>query len=407
LADKTPFRTEQLRLETGERFVLTAGADGMPVWWPNLYCQIGIREQALGFSTMQANMNAVCVFHNVCDRLGIDVDARIESLELFREEELAALREELRRDLRNSETHGRGSDAAEAVRNAHWKNRLIAVRDYILWRANPVIDRMSLRDERLPEARRRLEDLPKRLVGKITVKKNTSKEGMDEKTERAFLDAITPGHPTNPFRKRNQIRNQALWRLYHAGLRRSAPLTLTGHHLHLNTDDPYVFVPRVQDDPDDPRAQEPRNKTLAHPVSLRADTAAILHDYMVKHRPTYPGAKKSKYVFLSQESTPEEPAPLSIGSVVWMYQRLREKVPGIPKDFSPHMVRRSNKDRMGDAAEELGFSSELEQQVVNQQSGWTPTSETSLDYQRRRLRRKGNQLAVVMQDKATGGRANG
>lgn len=402
MADQTPFRTEQLRLETGERFVLTVGADGMPVWWPNLYCQIGIRERALGFSAMQANMNAVCVFHSVCDRLGIDVDARIESLELFREEEMAALREELRRNLRNSEKHGRGSDAEKAVRNAHWKNRLIAVRDYILWRANPVIDRMSLRDERLPEARRRLEALPKRLVGKITVKKNTSKEGMDEKAERAFLDAITPGHPSNPFNKRNQVRNQALWRLYHAGLRRSAPLTLTGRNLHLNGSDPYVFVPRVQDDPDDPRAQEPRNKTSAHPVSLSLETAAILHDYMVRHRPNYPGAKKSKYLFFSQKGH-----PISINAVVRTYLRLREKVPGIPDDFSPHMVRRTNKDRMGDAAEEIGLSPDLEQQVVNQQSGWAPTSKTSLDYQRRRLRLKGNKIAMAMQKKATGGRANG
>lgn len=158
---------------------------------------------------MHAYMNAICVFHNVCGDLGIDVDARIESLELFREEELAALREELRRKLRN----GRGSDdGTKTVRNAHWKSRLIAVCNYIVWRANPVIDRMSLRDERLPEARRRLEALPKRLVGKIVVRENTSKEGMDEKIERAFLDAITPGHPSNPFNRRNQVRNQALSR---------------------------------------------------------------------------------------------------------------------------------------------------------------------------------------------------
>jgi hypothetical protein len=398
LVEKTRFRTEQLRLENGERFVLTVAADGMPVWWPNLYCQIAIREGGISFSAMHASMSAICVFHNTFGNLGIDIDARIESLELFREEEIAALRDELRRKLRNSDAQGRGS-SGETVRNAHWKSRLTAVSNYIVWRTNPVIDRMSLRDERLPEARRRLAALPKRLVGKIVVRKNTSKEGMGEKTERAFLNAITPGNPTNPFNKRNQIRNQALWRLYHAGLRRSGPLILTGRHLHLNTDDPYVFVPRVQDDP---RAQEPRNKTLAHPVSLRADTAAILHDYMVNHRPTYPGAKKSKYVFFSREG-----APLSIGSVVWMYGRLRKKVPGIPDDFAPHMVRRTNKDRMGDATEELGFTPELEQQVVNQQSGWTPTSQTKLNYQRRRLRRKGNQIAIAMQDKATGGRANG
>jgi hypothetical protein len=80
MAEKMPFCTEQLRLETGERFVLTVDADGMPVWWPNLYCQIAIRERGIGFSTMHACMSAVCIFHNVCDRLGIDIDARIESL---------------------------------------------------------------------------------------------------------------------------------------------------------------------------------------------------------------------------------------------------------------------------------------------------------------------------------------
>ncbi|MCP3476289.1 hypothetical protein NLM33_39410 [Bradyrhizobium sp. CCGUVB1N3] len=398
MLEPTPFRTEQLRLETGERFVLTVDADGMPAWWPNLYCQIRIRERGISYSAMRAYMSAVCAFHNICAELIIDVDARIESLELFREEEIATLRDELREKRRNP---------TESVKNAHWKSRLIAVAEYIVWRCDPVIDRMVLDDKRLPEARRRLEALPKRLVGKIVVKKNTSKEGMDEKTEQAFLDAITPGHPTNPFNKRSQVRNQALWRLYHAGLRRSAPLILTGGHLHLNGDDPYVFVPRSPDDPNDPRADEPRNKTLAHSVSLRPDSAAILHDYMVKDRLTYPGAKKSKYIFLSQESSEKSPKPLSIGAVVGMYERLREKVPGIPADFAPHMVRRTNKDRMGDAAEEAGLSPSTEQSVINQQSGWTPTSETSLQYQRRRLRRKGNQLAIVMQDKATGGRANG
>lgn len=403
MSDRTPFRTEQLRFDSGERYALTVCADGMPAWWPNLYCTMRLRQAGMGFSAMQAHMNAVCVFHNVCSRLGIDIDARIESLELFREEELASLREELRRPLRNSDAQGRGDDGPKAVKNAHWKNRLIAVRDYILWRSDLVLDRMSSRDERLAEVRHRLKDLPKRLVGKIRVHRNTHKEGMDEKTERAFLDAITPGHPTNPFNRRNQIRNHALWRLYYAGLRRSEGIVLAVRNIHLNGDDPYVYVPRVQDDSDDPRAQEPRTKTLAHPVSLSVLTAKLLHDYVTLHRPTYPGAKKSKYLFFSQKGR-----PLSITAVVRMYESLRAKVPGLPDDFSTHMVRRTNKDRMGDAAEELGLSPETEQQVVNQQSGWTPDSTTRLGYQRRRLRLKGSRLAMKMQEKATAGeRANG
>ena len=62
------------------------------------------------------------------------------------------------------------------------------------------------------------------------------------------------------------------------------------------------------------------------------------------------------------------------------------------------MVRRTHKDRMGDAAEEIGISPETEQQVINAESGWTPQSQTSFRYQRRRLRKKANQIGVKMQD---------
>jgi hypothetical protein len=34
-------------------------------------------------------MNAVCLFHNLCGVMGIDIDTRIESLDLFTAEELA------------------------------------------------------------------------------------------------------------------------------------------------------------------------------------------------------------------------------------------------------------------------------------------------------------------------------
>jgi integrase len=402
VSDRTPLRIEEIRLDPGDRFPLAVDADGMPSWWPNLFCSVALRTGGLGLSTMQSRMNAICLFHNLCAGMGIDVTARIESLELFTAEELAALRDELRISLGNSSRKAANSGDV-VVKNAHWKNRLIAVCDYIVWRADPVIDRMSLRDERLPEARRRLEALPGKLIGSIQTKRNNTKEGMDEEAQKAFLDAITPGHPTNPFNKRNQVRNHALWMLYwDAGVRRSEAIVLACRNLHLNGSDPYVFVPRVQDDPDDPRALEPRTKTLAHRATLSPETAKILSDYVIEDRPTYPGAKKSKYVFISQKG-----APLGISAVVSMYERLRSRVPGLPDDFSTHMLRRTHKDRMGDAAEETGMSPETEQQVVNAESGWTPQSKTNFGYQRRRLRKKGNQIALKMQENTARMRSNG
>jgi integrase len=394
VSDRTPLRIEEIRLDAGDRFPLTVDADGMPSWWPNLYCSIALWTGGMGLSTMQSRLNAVCLFHNLCDGMGIDIDTRIESLDLFTAEELASLRDELRISLCKSSRNEANSGDDVVVKNAHWKNRLIAICDYIVWRADPVIDRMSLRDERLPEARRRLAALPGKLVGSIRTGRNTAHEGMDEEAQKAFLNAITPGHPTNPFNKRNQIRNHALWMLYwDGGVRRSEAIVLACRNLHLNGNDPYVFVPRVQDDPADTRKQEPRTKTLAHRVTLPLETAKILSDYVINDRRTYRGAKKSKYVFISQKGR-----PLSIGAVVAMYERLRSRVAGLPEDFTTHMVRRTHKDRMGDAAEEIGISPETEQQVINAESGWTPQSQTSFRYQRRRLRRKANQIGVKMQD---------
>jgi integrase len=395
LSFNTPFRVEEIRLDPGDRYPLTVGADRMPEWWPNLYCTIALRSSGLAFSTMQARMSAICLFHNLCSDMGIDVTARIESLELFRSEELEALRDELRISLRNSEAHGRNSEA-ETVINAHWKNRLIAISDYIVWRATPTLDRMSLRDPGLREARYRVE----RLIGIIKVRGDASKEGMDEATRKAFLDAITPGNPTNPFRKRNQVRNQALWMLYYdGGLRRSEALVLACRDLNLNGDTPYAFVPRRPDDTDDPRAREPRTKTLAHRAWLSPETAMLLSDYVINDRLTYPGAKKSKYVFLSQKGTTQKAQPLTISAVVAMYERLREKVPGLPEDFSTHMVRRTFNDRLGEAAEELGLNDDTEQQVANAQGGWTRGSQTRLKYKRRQLRKTGNKIGVKMQEK--------
>jgi hypothetical protein len=42
----------------------------------------------------------------------------------------------------------------------------------------------------------------------------------------------------------------------------------------------------------------------------------------------------------------------------------------------------------------------MEQQVANQQGGWTPSSQTSFSYKRRRLRKKASQIALKMEEKA-------
>ncbi len=398
--ENTPLRTKQIRLDTGDRYPLTVSAEGIPVWWPNLYCSVELHQTGLAYPTMVAQMNAICLLHNICVSRNIDLDQRIGTVTLFSPEEINLLRDQLRRTCRNGMPSD-GITSVAVVGNAHWRDRLKAIAKYIVWRCEPVLDRMGLSDQRLPEARHRLEHFPEKLVGTIRVRRNTNKEGLDEVAQKAFLDAITPGHPTNPFRPRNQIRNQALWMIYwDAGLRRGGALLMSGHDLRLSGSSPSVFVARRPNDPEDPRSVEPRNKTSAHQASIGPDTTRLLHNFVNYERRKYPGAKKSKFVFLSQKGKSNGKAhPLSPSTVDKMYRRLRDLVPGLPADFTTHVLRRTHKDRMGDAAEEVGLAFDMERLVINQESGWTATSDSLFEYQRRRLRKKGNKLSVLMQDR--------
>jgi hypothetical protein len=57
----------------------------------------------------------------------------------------------------------------------------------------------------------RMDSFKEKIVGDITIRKNTLREGLSEEAKLAFLNAIKPGHPTNPFPVRHQVRNYALW----------------------------------------------------------------------------------------------------------------------------------------------------------------------------------------------------
>jgi integrase len=77
-----------------------------------------------------------------------------------------------------------------------------------------------------------------------------------------FLNAITPGHSTNPFAPRHQARNYALWLSYYdCGLRRSEAIGLKTKDLELNGKEPMITVHRRPDDPDDTRTVPANTKS--------------------------------------------------------------------------------------------------------------------------------------------------
>jgi integrase len=395
-----PFTTKITRFASGERFVMTVDSDGMPVDWPVVYASVSLRGRGLMLSTMRKEMDAVCLLHNWCTGRRISLDHRIESLNLFSLDEIEALRVALRVDLRTARKRANGDRSKklrEVVGNGHWRNRLQACADYLVWRVNDIVLRLDIRDPRRFEARLMLDKLHEWIVGDITVAENDLLEGLTEEQREILVRAITVGAPTNPFHPRNQVRNEALWLLYiDGGLRRSEPLGTKTRHVRLGGSDPGLTVHRNADDPEDTRAQQPLTKTKAHRVVFTDRLHAALDEYICGDRRTYTNARTSPFLFLSQQGK-----ALSIGAVDAMCLELR-KVPGLPEDFSTHVNRRTWNDKVSEAAEELGVAPEVEKQVRNQAMGWSRQSDQGVRYGRRGIRKRATEMMATLQDKLTG-----
>jgi integrase len=398
-----PFATKIVRFKSGERFVMAVDGDGVPVDWPVVYASVSLRARGLMLSTMRKEVDAVCLLHNWCAVRRIPLDHRIESLNLFSLDEIEALRVAFRVDLRTvrkRENGDKSKDLPEVVGNGHWRNRLQACADYLVWRVNDIILRLDIRDPRRLEARLIVDKLHDWIVGDIPVYENDLLEGLSEQQRTTLVQAITAGDPTNPFKERNQVRNEALWLLYiDGGLRRSEPLAIKTRHVRLSGNDPGLTIHRNADDPQDTRAEQPLTKTKAHPVEFTERLHAALDAYIVGDRRTYENAKTSPFLFLSQQGK-----PLSIGAVDDMCLALRT-VPGLPGDFSTHVNRRTWNDKVSEAAEEIGVAPEVEKQVRNQAMGWSRQSDQGARYGRRRNRKRAAMIIGMMQDKLTEGEA--
>jgi integrase len=397
--EQAPFRTKTIRLLEGDLFIFTTDARGGYVDWPNLYCVVALRPTSLSLRAMENRMRTICQFHNWGAARVIDVEERVLSLAFFTTEEIVALNEELRVNLTaRNHPERESSGKRRTVTNAQAAARRAAVRDYVVWHAEDIIRRMPVRDERLPEVRERLQDFVKCMSVKVAASAKLPREGLGEYVQAVFLRAITPGDPTNPFALRHQCRNHALWLTYFdGGIRRSEALGLKTEDLTLRGADPKLVVHRRPDDQDEVRTKAPNTKTRPHPVSLTERLSRALHTYIVKYRSQCPGAKRSPYVFMAQSGK-----PLSIDTISYMYRQLRQ-VPGMPANFTTHLLRYDWNDRFGEAAEALGVEADHEQQVRNLHQGWTPTSKQGQQYQNRRNRKRGARISLAMQDRATGG----
>ena len=281
------------------------------------------------------------------------------------------------------------------------RNRLSTIRSFLEFTSSDVLSNLAQwppRWQLYNEARAHfLEILDGQIAG--LAKSNRDDLGLPEGLEAAAISrlraVIEPDHPENPFKPEVRFRNYVMVRLLlDVGIRRGELLGIKVSDCKLGSSGT-ITVHRRPDDPDDPRRNKPATKTAARVLALGGRMTEIVHEWIV-HRAEIPNARRSPFLIVNSR----DGQPMSLSNINKMMEALRKRVPDLPTDLSPHLLRHSWNDAFSEVMDEKGVSEDQEIKWRMRLMGWRAES-SARHYLRRTIRRRSNEVLMEMQDKMT------
>ena len=415
------YRVANLRLQSGERLpLLVSTATGVPLWNPTLFIVTELRATNRAAATLQQATRAIMVAHQVLDHLGIDLDARLVEGRLLNVGELDALanlagmKQEGLDGLLADEAKPVGSRrtvvslekfrmSTQPVKSpplvvAETKGiRLMYIRDYFAWLARRALLRV---DYRLPvhgalseTARLVIEQLSARISSSPQRNDVGVRQGVSPEVRQRIVDVTRPDSPENPWKNAHvRVRNHLIFMwLLELGLRKGELLGIRLDDINLRSAE--VLIARRSDDPVEPRRDAPNTKGKDRLLALGDDLAELTRAYVHGPRRDIKGARKSPYLLVATGTG----RPLTKAAVSKLFVELRNKVPGLPEELSPHVLRHTWNDDFSEFMDKSGVSPEEEEKMRKQQMGWSDSSKMAAVYTRRHTRRKTNEASLAMQ----------
>jgi integrase len=421
----TGFRVKNLKLQSGERLpVLVEAATGVPLWHPTLFALTELRATNRASATLRQATRAVMVAHQVFRHLGVDLEERLAAgriLELGEIEALAGLAgmtQEALDELLETETPAPTASrpriaSLEKVRmrakptdqrpqvGAQTKGiRLIYIRDYIAWRVRGKLLKLDFQEP----VYRALVDAAPLVVGRLSERIPPSsrlndlnaRQGVSQEVRERTVQVTHPDSPENPWKNRHvRIRNQLIFRwLLELGLRRGELLGIQLGDLDMRSNE--VEIARRADDPLEVRKDAPDVKTKERSLALGKELAQLTRDYVQGPRRAIRDARRLPYLFVATGTG----SPLTKAALSKLFVELRRKVPGLPEELSPHVLRHTWNDRFSELMDERGVSPDEEEKMRKQQMGWSDNSKMPAVYTKRHIRRKTNEASLAMQAQA-------
>ena len=408
--------------QSGERFpVLQNRETGIPLFEPTLFVLNELRSLNRASATLLQATRAVMVALQVLEYLKIDLSARFDEgrvLEVGEIESLVQLcglmqeainqlaapeattlkplkvvsLEKARMGVRQSQEQPVVSPDTAAI-------RLMYIRDYIAWLARRRLLSLTSRHPMYVP----LSTTAQLVVGMLSerIPSNSGRnsvgqrQGMSKAEIERMLEVIDPASPDNPWKSEHvRVRNQLIFHwLLSLGLRKSELLVLKVADIDLRSNE--VMVPRRADDPEELRKDDPNSKTKDRLLALGDTLANMTRDYILGARKAERNAKRHPYFIVATGTG----RPLTKSAVNKLFVELRRKVPGLPEELTPHVLRYNWNDAFSEQMDARNVKPAEEEKMRKQQMGWSDKSKMASHYTKRHTEKKAKEASLALQAK--------
>lgn len=391
-------------------FLVRAGI-GLPLEAPTFWIVAQRRASGMQPNTLANDLRFLMYLYLWADARGVDVQQRLREGVFFSLSEVLdvvnfcgrfladALEEMEERPSNLVRLDRRRKGTGRSVQSGEKRNRLAAIRSFVEFTSADFLSNLAQWPQRWDHynaVRAHCLDLLQGYLDGLP-KPNRDDLGLPEGLEAAALkrlrEVIEPDHPENPFEPEVRFRNYLIVRLLlDLGIRRGELLGIKVSDCVLGSSGT-ITVHRRPDDPDDPRRNKPAAKTAARVLALSARMTELVHEWVVHHRAKIPGARLHPFLIVNSR----DGGPMSLSNVNKIFEALRRRVPGLPDELSPHLLRHSWNDTFSEAMDGKGIPEDQEIKWRKRLMGWR-NENSARHYLRRTVRRRSNEVLKEMQD---------
>jgi integrase len=212
-----------------------------------------------------------------------------------------------------------------------------------------------------------------------------------------LLELIMPSSPNNPF-KASRVRNYLIVNLLtQSGIRRGALGKLKVSDFHFYGTFDQISIYRSGNDPTDPRAEKPNQKTKAHLATVDKNIMHQVEFYIDHVRAAFTRAQYHDFVFVSEnDSKGTAGQPLSLKSINSLFQKI-SKALGV--HVHPHMLRHKWNEIFDEKGERCGVDAARLEDIRKYAMGWSQNTTMNNIYNDKRLALKARELSLAHQHK--------